>query len=338
MANKDFSDYFAAAYGTGGFSEGMKLGFLKWQQEQENKIKQDTLNQTAQLEMATKLGMSPIDNPAIANYRKVVSGGQTQLNPQYGLGTMNMGNQSYIQNPQLLNALQGLKGSFISVVDPTTGLEKKVSTKQATNDRLKENNINTSWDRFLTKNNPEMASSRSTLGQVSIANLRANRALEIMKNPTLTYQDLQAEVSDFAGIMMQGTPTDRGMKDSEYKTMRSSMANIQQYLTGNPQDAIPAPIKQHITENLQKLRSIDNAYLKNHLEGTRKTHGSYFKKVAPDRWQGYEDIITGLMGNYADKGGSAPQGRIGVVSPDGVVGHIPSSQLDAAIKAGYKKQ
>ena len=33
MAQKDWSDYFAAAYGTGGISEGMKMAFDKWKQE-----------------------------------------------------------------------------------------------------------------------------------------------------------------------------------------------------------------------------------------------------------------------------------------------------------------
>lgn len=32
-----------------------------------------------------------------------------------------------------------------------------------------------------------------------------------------------------------------------------------------------------------------------------------------------------------------PDGRVRVVSPDGKVGHIPANQLDAAVKAGYKK-
>lgn len=36
MAQKDWSDFFAQAYGTGGFSEGMKLGFEKWKAEQES--------------------------------------------------------------------------------------------------------------------------------------------------------------------------------------------------------------------------------------------------------------------------------------------------------------
>lgn len=33
-----------------------------------------------------------------------------------------------------------------------------------------------------------------------------------------------------------------------------------------------------------------------------------------------------------------PKGRVTVVSPDGKVGHIPTEQLDEAIKAGYKRQ
>jgi hypothetical protein len=39
MANKDWSDYFAAAYGEGGFSKGMELAFKKWQQEREDEMK-----------------------------------------------------------------------------------------------------------------------------------------------------------------------------------------------------------------------------------------------------------------------------------------------------------
>lgn len=38
-----------------------------------------------------------------------------------------------------------------------------------------------------------------------------------------------------------------------------------------------------------------------------------------------------------EESGSTPDGRISVISPDGIEGHIPEDQLDEALKAGYKR-
>lgn len=47
---------------------------------------------------------------------------------------------------------------------------------------------------------------------------------------------------------------------------------------------------------------------------------------------------TETLERQAGGGGAIPDGRVTVVSPDGQVGHIPQSQLRAALSKGYKQQ
>ena len=71
MAQKDWSDYFAAAYGGGGFSEGMKMGFEKWKT-------QKTLEQLKQVWGITPEGtLAPLG--AVPKGSQVVTPPATQI-------------------------------------------------------------------------------------------------------------------------------------------------------------------------------------------------------------------------------------------------------------------
>lgn len=149
------------------------------------------------------------------------------------------------------------------------------------------------WTQFINKNTPTLASSRSTLGMAANGNLRADRALAtIQNNPTMTYQDLGNVVGDLAGIYQGGAPTDMGMKHQQYESIQSSLANLKQYVTGNPQDAVPPKIKGKILDVISKLKAVNNTAIKNHFDGQEAGQKKLIDKF-PDQWKDFRQKVEG---------------------------------------------
>lgn len=154
------------------------------------------------------------------------------------------------------------------------------------------------WTIFINKNTPSLASSRSTLGMAANGNLRADRALStVQNNSVMTYQDLGNVVGDLAGIYQGGAPTDMGMKHQQYETIQAKIANIKQYMTGKPQDAVPPAIKQKIMEVIQSLKSVNNEAIKNHLNSQEKAQKNLIANF-PDQWSEFrQQVEQNYMGS-----------------------------------------
>lgn len=146
------------------------------------------------------------------------------------------------------------------------------------------------WDKIVKANDIQTASSRSTLGMAANANLRADRAMATLNNPLLTYQDAQNIVADIAGIYAGGAPTDVGMSHSQYNTVQSKIANIQQFLTGRPTDAVPSQIKEHLKGVLGDLKKVNKDSIKNHLDYTEKAQSKVISKYK-DEWENMKSTL-----------------------------------------------
>lgn len=154
------------------------------------------------------------------------------------------------------------------------------------------------WTLFLNKMNPNMASSRSTIGMAANGNLRAERArVTLENNPTMTYQDLGNVVGDLAGIYQGGAPTDMGMRHQQYESLQSYIANMKQYVTGKPQDAVPTEIKTKILDVINKLQGVNNNVLTKHLDSMEKVQSKLISKF-PEEWAGFkQDLESQYMPN-----------------------------------------
>lgn len=168
------------------------------------------------------------------------------------------------------------------------------------------------WSQFINKVNPATASSRSTLGMTANGNMRANRALAtIQNNPVMTYQDLGNVVADLAGIYQGGAPTDMGMKHQQYDSIQSRIANMQQFLTGKPTDAVPSDIKQKLMGTINSLKDVNNASLKNTLDSMESAQKTLISKH-PDEWQQFRKGIENdyMNGDNPQQGSLNPTGSV----------------------------
>lgn len=157
------------------------------------------------------------------------------------------------------------------------------------------------WSQFINKNTPTLASSRSTLGMAANGNLRADRALAtIQNNPTMTYQDLGNVVGDLAGIYQGGAPTDMGMKHQQYESIQTTLANLKQYATGNPQDAVPPKIKGKILDVINNLKDVNNKAIGAHFDAQEAAQKNLIGKFS-DQWKAFRKDVEGTYATPASK-------------------------------------
>lgn len=192
------------------------------------------------------------------------------------------------------------------------------------------------WTQLINKINPATASSRSTLGMTANGNLRANRALAAIKdNPVVTFQDLGNIVGDLAGIYQGGAPTDMGMKHQQYDSIQTRIANMKQFLTGKPQDAVPPAIKEKIISTIDGLKKVNNDSLRSNLDAMENAQKKLIEKY-PEEWSSFRKQVES---DYMD-GGNTQQGRLNstitMTSPSGKRMTFSADQAEEAKKNGWK--
>lgn len=226
---------------------------------------------------------------------------------------------AYGGTAKYMSDLSAKRDEQANKVDPLSLLMVKSSIenpfKQGTLDEKKRNDMQRSWEKIIKNNDPMTASSRSTLGMAANANLRGDRALITLNNPKMTFQDAQNVVADVAGIYAGGAPTDQGMSHSQYETVQSRLANLQQFLSGKPGDAVSPEIKQHMKDVISDLKLTNNAAIKNHLN---------YQELAN------KDVIS----NYQDEWDSMKQSLL----PDENGSQQPSSPLQQGIQNAAQQQ
>lgn len=171
------------------------------------------------------------------------------------------------------------------------------------------------WGKLVDTVNPQKASSRSTLGIASQGNLKADRAIVTLNKPTVTKAELGNVMADVASIYQGGAPTDTGMSHQDWSTAFGKVMGNLQFLTGNPQDAVPEPIKQRILTDLNDLKAINQRSISNNL--------NYYEKAR-----------SGLVGRHKAEWLAARQEVEGSPSQGGLQ---PLPVPGAANQGGAKK-
>lgn len=94
-------------------------------------------------------------------------------------------------------------------------------------------------------------------------NIRANRALDILNDPSATWQALNGWVStDFAGIMQGGAPQKDQILESQFPNWRSQLAQLQTYAGSQPKGTVPAGFRNYMRNFIVNIQKLDNQYLK----------------------------------------------------------------------------
>ena len=194
--------------------------------------------------------------------------------------------------------------NYSAAVDPSG----HVTAKQDFTRGEKESQFNQKeWDKIVEETNPLTASSRSSLGMAAQANLRADRAIVTLQQPTVTNQEAGNIMADIASIYQGGSPTQFGMSEQGYKTLYGSIQGVRQMITGHPQDAVTPEIKSRLNGVLEKLKGVNNGVISSQLDFMEKSKAKIIKAF-PDEWQ---DIRTNLERGkrvYGD-GSQSPSGQ-----------------------------
>lgn len=179
------------------------------------------------------------------------------------------------------------------------------------------------WDKLVKEVNPLTTSGRNPLGMAMKANYNANRALSTLSNPMVTNQEAGNVMADIASIYQNGSPTQFGMSEQGYKTLKSKLASYTQYLSGKPQDALTPDIKNRLLDTLTAMKKTNFDVIKQNIDYTENAKSKLIKSF-PDEWQGMKETM--LSDGYSGLD-SSKQGGSGMVD-----------KIQQARDAGYSEE
>ena len=164
-----------------------------------------------------------------------------------------------------------------------------------------------------------------------------DRARGILERPSLTNQefnDVQIELSNaIAGARSAALGK---LERTEYESAQQTLADLKQRITGKPQDAVPPQILARV----KSLADEVTAKLAQHrFERVENLRRPYKNNKAAESAQ--DEAIQKYAVPQREAQSTAPKaapGKVRVISPDSKTGQIPESQLEDALKQGYRRQ
>lgn len=166
--------------------------------------------------------------------------------------------------------------SDIAPEDPTGWVEYKVKPGQALqtviNAPLQKEKADAQRDRTVTWNkmidnkqiNELVKRTGLTQKQQSALqtnNLRADRAIEILNRPNITWQELALGEIDLAGIMQGGVPHVDEVAATHFPGWQQQAAKWKTYATGHPTENVPEDIRKKVLDLVNGIVQIDNRFL-----------------------------------------------------------------------------
>src|SRR5260221_2326198 len=165
--------------------------------------------------------------------------------------------QSEIGRNQAESRLADSRARSLSSIDPDTG-QPIITPKQRQQDEK-------SLSQLTRQIDPYIAMRGTLIGTSSKGNARSNRALKITNDSKATPQQLSAAIVDLAGIMANGTPHDLAMRQQNYGTLYTDIANMKTYLESKPQAANQPEVQQNIRQMIKEIVSVDNDVITNNI-------------------------------------------------------------------------
>ncbi len=156
------------------------------------------------------------------------------------------------------------------------------------------------------------------------------------------------ELAESVGSLLSGgTGSSEGRINSlKQKTAQGDLNAVISYFNGKPSNATSQDAIKQLVHIIDRQGEVSEDLRNQYIDGIKKL--PVFSELEPDRAQSLLDSnITNSfrehLKNAPDRqpiqgsNANVPDGRIEVISPNGQHGHIPASQLDEAIKSGYKR-
>jgi len=113
--------------------------------------------------------------------------------------------------------------------------------------------------------NPLSASSRSTLGIAGNVNMRADRALMLLKNESPTVEDKAMIVRDLQYLMQGGAPFAEEVKKGMYGSLWEDANKLIQYVTATPTALDNPDILNKLKQTILDLKEVDNKVINDNL-------------------------------------------------------------------------
>lgn len=125
-----------------------------------------------------------------------------------------------------------------------------------------------SWQKLQDKINVSNAPYARAIGQASVNNMRADRALELLDRDEkgLTKGEYDIVSSDLAAIFKGGVPDVVSLEHQRYETLKGKFAEIAQYVLSKPELINTPDIKERLKSVTQDVKSIDNAIILNYMD------------------------------------------------------------------------
>jgi len=127
-------------------------------------------------------------------------------------------------------------------------------------------------------------------------NMRADRAIDLLSSPQVTWQKLNFALTDLGAIMQGGAPHKEELLSAQFPSWKQKVAQYRTYATGQPTANVPDPIKQEVVGMIQSLKQVDNKFLQQNLQNQEQMLGPTiqgFNKIKPQIEQGTQNFMQG---------------------------------------------
>src|SRR5258708_7070293 len=261
-------------------SQGFGTGFAQGRQiKAQNQFGQDFKNALAPVQgPTTEQGQKPIQPPinygALSNSfgkaypdqagqfsEKIISQLMKQQTPNKPMASIWVNPEDPTSlSPNPVEGWTEYKTSQGDALNKITGVASSKARNKAMTDKAEVWNraIDTKQINELTKRIGLTSKQQSAL---QTNNLRADRAIEILSNPSITWQELALGEVDLAGIMQGGVPHIDEVKNTHFPGWQQNWASWKTYATGHPTENVPDPIRKKVLGLVQDVVQIDNKFL-----------------------------------------------------------------------------
>lgn len=145
-------------------------------------------------------------------------------------------------------------------------------------------------------------------------NMRADRAIDLLSSPQVTWQKLNFALTDLGAIMQGGAPHKEELLSAQFPSWKQKVAQYRTYATGQPTANVPDPIKQEVVGMIQSLKQVDNKFLQQNLQNQEQMLGPTvqgFGKIKPQIEQGTQNFMQGTQPQQSQLGPTAtgPNGQ-----------------------------
>lgn len=141
-----------------------------------------------------------------------------------------------------------------------------------------------SWQKLQDKINTSNAPYARAIGQASVNNMRADRALTLLtKEGGLTKNEYDIVVSDLAAIFKGGVPDIVSLEHQRYATLKSRVNEIIQYALSKPEEISTPEIKARLEKITREVKEVDNDIILNYMDSVAAGYQPFIE-ADPERF------------------------------------------------------